>query len=388
MFHQFKVCFVLALTLILSFSTSAQTAQKSSAKIYFPSKGEWQNRRPEELGMDSAKLAEAVAYAQSQKGDITKNFSNQEEVFGTLLGPIPKERADSNGMIIRHGYVVAQWGNTKAVDPTYSVAKSVLSTIFGLALDRKMIASVQDPVKKYINDGGYASEHNAKITWEHHLQQTSEWEGAMWGKAHDFIGVQEFGKGRREPRTLHDPGTFWEYNDVRINRFALSLLRIWKRPLPEVLKTEIMDRIGASDTWQYQTYPKAEAEINGRKMKSVSGGTRWGGGLWINTEDEARFGYLFLRRGNWNGKQIISEDWVKRATAPLNIKPDYGYLWWLNTNRTLMPSASASSYGAFGAGSNKIWIDPENDLVIVWRWHDGNKADEFLQRVLAAVKAK
>ena len=53
-----------------------------------------------------------------------------------------------------------------------------------------------------------------------------------------------------------------------------------------------------------------------------------------------------------------------------------------------MLSATASSYGAFGAGANKIWIDPENDLVIVWRWHDGNKADEFLKRVLAAVKGE
>ena len=387
MLHRIRVCIVLALT-VFSFSTFAQTAQKSSSKIYFPSKGEWQKRQPEEMGMDSAKLAEAIAYAQSQKGDITKNFSNQEEVFGALLGAIPKERADSNGMIIRHGYVVAQWGNTKAVDPTYSVAKSVLSTIFGIALARKMIANVQDPVKKYISDGGYDSAHNAKITWEHHLQQTSEWEGTMWGKSHDFIGVKEFGKGRREPRPLNEPGTFWEYNDVRINRFALSLLRVWKRPLPEVLKTEIMDRIGASDTWQYQTYPNAEVEISGRKMKSVSGGTRWGGGLWISTEDEARFGYLFLHQGKWNGRQIISEEWVRRATTPLKIKSDYGYLWWLNTNRTLMLSATASSYGAFGAGANKIWIDPENDLVIVWRWHDGNKADEFFKRVLAAVKGE
>ena len=147
MLHQFKICFVLVLTLFFSFSTTAQTAQKAQTKIYFPAKGEWQKRRPEELGMDSAKLAVAIAYAQAQKGDIAKDFSNQVEVFGALLGPIPKKRADSNGMIIRHGYVVAEWGNTKSVDPTYSVAKSVLSTIFGLALDRKMIANVQDPVK-------------------------------------------------------------------------------------------------------------------------------------------------------------------------------------------------------------------------------------------------
>src|SRR5690606_28673083 len=98
-------------------------------------------------------------------------------------------------------------------------------------------------------------------------------------------------------------GTHYEYNDVRINRFALSLLRLWKKPIPEVFKDEVMDPIDASNTWQYVPYRNSYVELDGKRAPSVSGGTRWGGGLWISARDEARFGYLFLRNGRWKDKQ-------------------------------------------------------------------------------------
>jgi CubicO group peptidase (beta-lactamase class C family) len=120
-------------------------------------------------------------------------------------------------------------------------------------------------------------------------------------------------------------------------------------------------------------------------MPSVSGGTRWGGGLWISARDEARFGYLMLRQGRWGAKQLVPATWIKQATTRGPVGPDYGYLWWLNTEQKAWPSAPATSYAALGAGSNTIWIDPEHDIVIVWRWHDG-KPDELIKRVLAAVR--
>jgi CubicO group peptidase (beta-lactamase class C family) len=207
----------------------------------------------------------------------------------------------------------------------------------------------------------------------------------MWGKPHDFIGVEAFGRGRREPRQLRAPGTYYEYNDVRINRLALSLLRLWRKPLPEVLRTEVMRPIGASEAWQYHGYSNSDVLIDGKRMPSISGGTRWGGGLWISTRDEARFGYLFLRGGRWRERQIVSEKWVREATAPGKVKADYGYLWWLNTGRKAWPSAPETSYAALGYGSNTIWVDPEHDLVIVWRWHQANP-DELIKRVLASIK--
>jgi CubicO group peptidase (beta-lactamase class C family) len=380
------------LLLVFVFACTKPASQSAGTAInpdkpYYPGKGDnWKRVEPEQAGMDAELLQQAVAFAKEQETkQMPSDFSTQEEIFGKPLGPMPESRAATNGIILRHGYIVAEWGDTKAVDPTYSVAKSILSTILGLTIDRDMIKDIKDPVANYIDDGGYRSEHNRKVTWEHHARQTSEWEGEMWGKKHDFIGKEAFGRGERKPRELHEPGTYYEYNDVRINRLALSLLRLWRKPLPEVFEDEIMDPIGASDTWRYHGYRNSNVEIDGKQMPSVSGGTRWGGGLWINTRDEARFGYLFLRKGQWDGKRIVSEEWVKQATTRGTVGPDYGYLWWLNTEQKAWPSAPASSYAALGAGSNTIWIDPEHDIVIVWRWHHGSP-DELIKRVLASLK--
>jgi len=364
----------------------AVTANSTEEKVYYPDKGEWERREPAQVGMDAALLEQAVEWAKTQETtQIQKDFSTQAEIFGRPLGPLPDERANTNGIIIKDGNIVAEWGDTKAVDPTYSVAKSFLSTIAGLTVDRGMIESVQDPVAKYIKDGGYKSEQNSKVTWEHHLRQTSEWEGELWGKKHDFIGKEEFGKGERKPRELQEPGSYYEYNDVRINRLALSLLQLWNKPLPEVLEDEIMDPIGASETWKWVPYENSVVEIGGKKMPSVSGGTRWGGGLWINTRDEARFGYLYLRNGKWEDDQLISKSWIEEATTRGPVGLDYGYLWWLNTEGKAWPNAPTTSFAALGAGQNTIWIDPEHDIVIVWRWHNGNP-NELIKRVLAAVK--
>ena len=362
-------------------------ATAAAPTAYFPTPGEgWLRQAPAAAGFDSARLAAAITFAQTQETtQMTPNFSTQEEIFGKLLGPMPTSRAATNGLILRHGYIVAEWGDTQRPDPTYSAAKSFLSTLLGISLDRGLIKDLKDPVAQYIKDGGYDSEQNRQVTWEHHARQTSEWEGELWGKNANFLGREAFGKGERKPRPIQVPGTYYEYNDVRINRLALSLLRLWEKPLPAVLKKEVMDPIGASSTWRWVPYPNAVATVKGKAMPSVSGGTRWGGGLVINARDEARFGYLMLRQGRWGRRQIVSPAWIKQATTRGPVGPDYGCLWWLNTEQKAWPDAPATSYAALGAGQNTIWVDPEHDLVVVWRWHDGSP-NELIKRVLTALK--
>ncbi len=388
--HRYLVFPLIAFATLTSGGTPAEQrafAQAPRQDPYFPAKDAWERRKPSDVGMDDTLIQQAVERAKTQETTRPKDLSDQVRTFGRVLGPMPAERGDVNGIVIRKGYIVAEFGDTTRVDPTYSVAKSFLSTILGVTIDRGLIKSITDPVGNSIKDGGYESPRNAKITWEHHARQISEWEGTMFGKVHTFLGTEEFGGGAMKPRDLHEPGTYYEYNDVRVNRMALSLLRLWKKPLPEVLKTEIMDPIGASDTWVYHGYFNSDVDVDGRDMKSVSGGTRWGGGLWISTRDLARFGYLMNRNGRWNGRQVVSESWIKQATTrggPGSV--DYGYLWWLNTQGNTWPDAPKTSFAALGAGSNTVWIDPEHDLVVVWRWHRGT-GNEFFTRILASVKA-
>src|SRR5688572_13591523 len=181
---------VFALTLV---ATQAIPLSAQNRAKYFPPAGSWERKAPAEVGMDAAKLKEAVDYALTRASawDFEKD---QVRTFGTPLGPVPKTRAGTNGIIVRHGYIVAEFGDIKANDPVYSVAKSFLSTVAGIAVDRGLIKSVNDPVANYVKDGGYDSLPNAKITWKNHLQQASEWEGVMWGKNANFLDSVEFGR--------------------------------------------------------------------------------------------------------------------------------------------------------------------------------------------------
>ena len=308
-----------------------------------------------------------------------------------VLGPI-RPRGAPNGLILHRGTVVARWGETRQVDFTFSVAKSYLGLLAGIASADGLIADLDEPAGRTVTDGGFDGPHNGAITWRHLLQQTSEWEGTLFGKS-DVIdrnrNLAVEGKGRKgDARPLHAPGRFWEYNDVRVNRLALSLLRLFRRPLPEVFAERIMQPIGASSEWSWHGYRTSMVEIGGRMIESVSGGSHWGGGIAIHAEDQALIGMLMLRRGVWEGRRLLPEQWVAESLTPCALNPNYGLMWWLNTGRTRYPSASEASFFASGAGGNITWVDPENDLVAVMRWMDPASVDGFIARVMQATTSR
>jgi len=224
------------------------------------------------------------------------------------------------------------------------------------------------------------------------LQQTSEWDGILWDKP-DLIDLNRSFCGRPSTapkgshRDLRKPGEFWEYNDVRVNRLSLALLRLWGRPLPDVFRELVMDPVGASPEWEWHGYRNSWVEIDGKPMQSVSGGGHWGGGVFISARDQARIGLMLLRRGVWDSRRILSEAWIERMLEPCPLYANYGYLWWLHTGRALYPSASARSYYARGAGGNLTWIDPENDIAAVLRWTDPAAMGGFMKLTMAAVSS-
>src|SRR5215472_3825439 len=249
---------------------------------------------------------EAVRYAQAHETpwprDLRAHLASgffEPPPDNAILGPI-RPRGGPNGLILRGGEVVAQWGDTRRVDFTFSVAKSYLSLLAGIAVADGLIAELDEPVGRTVRDGGFDGPHNGAITWRHLLQQTSEWKGTLFGKS-DIVdrnrNLAVEGKGRKgDARPLQSPGTFWEYNDVRVNRLALALLQRFRRPLPEVFAERIMQPIGASSDWSWHGYHISAVEIGGRLVESVSGGSHWGGGVAIHAEDQARIGLLMLHR--------------------------------------------------------------------------------------------
>ncbi|MCW8927105.1 MAG: beta-lactamase family protein [Xanthomonadales bacterium] len=356
---------------------------------YYPPRGQWQHASADAVGMDAAKLAEAVVLAREkavvEPGSlvqaITDAFAPREPDF-RILGPT-RPRQGSAGLIIRKGYIVAEWGDLERVDMTFSAVKSYLSTIMALALRDGLVDDIHAPVSRWVRDGKFASEHNSGITWHHLMNQTSDWQGTLWGVP-DWADRPE-GEDRSlwSNRELHEPGSYFKYNDVRINLAAYSLLQVWREPLPVVLKREVMDPIGASTTWRWYGYENSWVTLDGQKMQSVSGGGHFGGGLFISTLDHARMGLLFLRNGTWQGRQIIPADWIEAMRKPTPARPDYGYMWWLNTNQERIPEAPASAFWAAGFGGNFIYIDQLNDLLIVLRWVPA--LEEVVPAVMAAI---
>lgn len=394
--------FVLVLSLALPATTEAQA--------YFPaSYPDWEHRTPGELGLDEAKIRQAVEIAVAGESTSPRDLAfNHEMTFGReprgeAIGPFTV-RAPQTGIIVYRGYIVAEWGDPYKVDNTFSVAKSFLSTTVGLAYDRGMIRDVHDAVRPYmapivLEDGDgepgdengrrpkllFESEHNRQITWDHLLRQTSDWEGTLWGKP-EWADRPDRDPSTWGTRPRVEAGTVFEYNDTRVNLLALAATSVWRTPLPEVLRELVMDPIGASPTWRWHGYENSWITLDGHPVQSVSGGSHWGGGMLINAYDLARFGLLTMHKGMWNGERIVSEEWINLATTPTDVQPTYGFMnFYMNTDGRLHPNAPEYTWTHTGAGSNLVYVDPENELVIVSRWIRGNAFTEVVHTVLDAM---
>lgn len=365
----------------------------SAQQLYYPD-AVWQVKRPEELKMDKSLLDSAVSIAQKNENKVDRDLriailkSYEREPGYKIIGPT-KRRGAPAGLIIKNGYIVAQWGDVNRVDMTFSTTKSYLSTIAGIAVDEGRIKTVNDKVNEYVTEDYFEGEHNATITWQHLLNQSSDWSGTLFG-LHDWAdrppkeGTVDDWKNRK----LNKPGTVYKYNDVRVNLLAYSLLQVWRKPLPVILKEKIMDPIGASVTWRWYGYENSYVPMDGVMMQSVSGGGHHGGGLFINTLDHARFGLLFLRNGKWENKQLVSAKWINAATQPSDANKNYGYMWWLNTGQEQIKGVSDHVFYAVGYGGNYIVIDKEHDLVVVTRWMDDAKLSDVMKLIIQSAAMK
>jgi len=359
---------------------------------YFPPRqGSWEARAPVDMGFESDLLEKAILFAGSNEYSGSRDLriavleAFAQEPFHEIVGPT-KERGGPAGMILKNGYQIASWGDVKRVDMTFSVTKSYLSTLAGLAWQEGLINDLHDPVYNYVWDGIFEGEHNRRITWHHLLNQSSDWSGSLFGM-YDWADrpPREGNIDDWRNRQLHAPGTLYKYNDVRVNVLAYALLQVWRKSLPVVLKERIMDPIGASSTWRWYGYENSWVNVDGYKVQSVSGGGHSGGGIFISTEDHARFGLLFLNNGNWNGNQVISEEWIRKVQIPSEANEEYGYMWWLNKGPGRWEDLPESIYYAAGFGGNYIVIIPTQRMVVVTRWLEPGKLGELVGLILATV---
>lgn len=367
-----------------------------------PPEPAWDRILPDDAGFDAKRLAEAVAFHESNDTHWPRTLYFPDGRYAAMahvgeagttdavVGPV-RPRGGPNGLILKGGRIVAEWGDTGRADMTMSVAKSYLALLVGVAIGRGLIADIDRPVSADVPGPWFSSPQNAHATWRHFLTQSSEWTGELWGKPDSIDHNRVVGLGgdnarKGEIRAMHAPGTHFEYNDVRVNALSLALLQRFRRPLPTVLKEAVMDPIGASPDWEWHGYSTSWIEIDGKRVQSVSGGGHWGGGLFISARDHARMGLMVARGGRWGERTILPPGWTQAMTTPTPLNPEYGLFWWLRAeppNR--YPSAPAGSFFALGGGDHIIWVAPSHDLVAAIRWIARPAADGFIARVMAAL---
>lgn len=342
---------------------------------------------------------EAISFAQAHESswdrEVSGNFGvhlKEPAPWNRLYGPL-HSRGPQSGVIACAGRELAAWGEPDRADLTYSIAKTYLALLAGVAHDRGLLPDVDERIGQRLKGIGFDADNNARITWRHMLQQTSEWEGTLWDipdqadryRAVTFGAKPAGSKG--EARPLQLAGAYWEYNDIRINQLALALMHLFRRPLPEVFRESITRPVGATENWRWEGYDNAWVQLEGRRAQSVTGGSHWGGGVSISARDQVRIAQMLLDQGLSGGHRVLSAEWIRQMQVPCAIAPYYGYLVWLNTGRRIFPDVPESSYFGIGAGSNFMWIEPQRRIVAVIRWLDPTAANALFARILQAVDA-
>jgi len=349
-----------------------------------------------------ASLALATAFADAHETPWTRDPLREPQRFGVhhddpppwnrLRGPV-HARGPCSGVVWQHGVEIASWGQPARSDQTFSVAKTCLALLAGVAQARGLLPDVDQPVGAQLPGIGFDTPHNAPITWRHLMEQTSEWEGSCFGLpdqvdrwrkvAHD---PRPAGGPKGGNRPLQAPGSYWEYNDVRINQLSLALLRLFRTPLQQVMHDALLQPLGAQDTFRWEGYDDAWVLLDGRRLPSVPGGTHWGGGVSVSACDLARLGQLLLDGGRHQGRALLPADWVQRMGQPAAIAPFYGWLVWLNPEGRLFEGASAGAMFMQGAGGHMVWVDPALQAVVVTRWLDPAHHAGFIAMAAGALR--
>jgi len=314
--------------------------------------------------------------------------------YNRLRGPV-HPRGPQSGVVWQHGREVAAWGEPDRADLTFSVAKTYLALLAGVAAGDGLLPDVHETVGSRLTGIGFDdTERNRAVTWAHLLTQTSEWSGTSFGLPDT---VDRWRKVAQDPRPaagpkggarpLQRPGTYWEYNDVRINQLALALMHLFRAPLSEVFLQRVLRPLDGGRGFAWRGYDDAWADVPGAgRLPSVPGGSHWGGGVSISARDQARIGQLMLHGGAHDGQQLVDAGWLRSMAEPCAIAPFYGRLLWLNRDGRAFAGAAREAFFMLGAGGHTVWVDPAYNAVVVLRWLDPAHAPAVIGLIAETLK--
>jgi hypothetical protein len=278
-----------------------------------------------------------------------------------------------------------RFGDADRADLTFSVAKTYLALLAGVAHQQGLLPDVHEPVSARLSGIGFDDEHNARrdlaspVAANQRMDRRMLWHSGSGGPlpATGVCTTRQRHQGRQAARCI-TPGSYWEYNDVRINQLSLALLHLFRRPLPEVFAEFIAGPAGASSDWAWRGYDNAWVEIDGKKH--AIGARRHALGRWYidqrKRSGEDRSDSFGPGGCKWQANSSRRVDRYNARTLP--DCPFYGYLVWLNDARRIFPSVPETSFFALGAGGNYTFIQPEAELCVVVRWLDDATCRQLL----------
>jgi CubicO group peptidase (beta-lactamase class C family) len=329
---------------------------------------------------DESTIARAMIWRESDVGDQHR-FPSRPIPAGTHASPLPAgveadialsgeetdldeflRETDTLALVVVHeGRVVREryfdGATRESLQTSFSVAKSFVSTLVGIAIDEGLIGSVDDSVTKYVPELATRDPRFRQITLRHLLTMSSglRWEEggfpSLGDDTYTYYGVDLRDLALSRTRIVSPPGVAWQYNDYNPLLLGLVLERATGTSVSDFMATRLWQPLGAeaAASWSLDSersgFEKLESGVNARPV------------------DYARFGQLFLHKGEWNGRRILSEDWVRAATGADATTDSayyhgYRYFWWLDTNRP-------GRFYALGKYGQYIYVAPDADAVVV-----------------------
>lgn len=321
-----KLKYLLFLVIFLG-ATSCLQAQN------FPGK-EWEKfATPEEAGFSTVKMEEAKAFG--------------DEIQSAAL------------TLVVDGKIVYEWGEVNRKFKTHSIRKSFLSAMYGTYVREGVIDLDKTMAELGINDKPPLSRSELEATVRDCLKARS-------GVYHSALYESDRMKELRPERYSERPGTHWYYNNWDFNVAGAIFTQLTGKDIFEAIETDIAGPIQMEDYLAEDgSYVEGEESI----YKAYP--------FRITSRDLARFGWLMLNNGNWNGQQVVPADWVKESTryhsdATLYSSDGYGYMWWVARNGNKYPhlpnvELPEGTFSARGSGGHLVLVIPEYQMVLVHR---------------------
>lgn len=331
---------VLTIICILFISACAPGEKDQDSRPAIVEDG-WVLSTPQQQGLDPDGVAAAFEYA------ARPEFNSQAVV------------------VVRHGKLVAEWyapGNdAQTYGTSWSVGKSFASALIGIAIMQGLIESIDVPMTRFIPE--WEGTDKADITLQHVLSMST---GLAW--------IEEYGIGNEEglsdvtkmlfsfdqlqyainQQLAHEPGTVWYYSSGTSMLMSRVIEAVTGVSAGEYAQEYIFDPLGmeSAEWW---------SDGEGHTLTYCC--------LDATARDFAKFGLLFLQQGWWEGRQIVTEEWVQQSTTPSQqAYTGYGLQWWLNNPDAAYdyyPDLPLDIFMAFGYNGQYIYVLPSQDMVVV-----------------------